>query len=51
MEKVSVRFNRTFMELKHLIGNFFTPVGTCFNRTFMELKLEYVKEQYFKLAL
>ena len=33
-----VGFNRTFMELKHLLGMNTWQYLTCFNRTFMELK-------------
>ena len=33
-------FNRTFMELKSLIGVAKIDKVVCFNRTFMELKLE-----------
>ena len=31
--------NRTFMELKSLVGSSFTSEPACSNRTFMELKL------------
>ena len=37
---ITIRFNRTFMELK--LGTPLNSIAcnTCFNRTFMELKLE-----------